>query len=315
MVFTIAIDARAIKECESLGRSGLSVVASMLNSLDQNCLLIECRKSTFSVESLIRTVNKLADSFTNDGVDYATRNRLKATLKKLWMTGRVKSFRFEESFNNHHYPEGIVDSLANVVDQLIVSDECTHVTSNAVPLMRYSISPFEWIRSKACSEGVSKGRNDCQIDKLLTDSFRTLLSWSDQVHIIDYSLGVNWRDRDGIRNSNYTDAIPHWCSFFRSLRREIQVVIRTLVPRGFESGEDVIKELIADITDEFMKNLGGSEIRVKVEISDKVHSRFLHACGFFIDIDRGIDICYKNGSVRRTSFGFKRDRKLESELG
>jgi hypothetical protein len=94
----------------------------------------------------------------------------------------------------------------------------------------------------------------------------------------------------------------------------MRVVIRTLAPRGFESGGDEFKELIADIEQEFMKNLGGSKIQVIVEISDKVHSRFLHACGFFIDIDRGIDICYKNGSVRRTSFGFKSDKELESEL-
>lgn len=82
MVYSLAIDARTIEECQSLGEAGVGLVAALLNSLDQNCLLIESRKSEFSCESLIKAVDIFADSLGNSGADIATRNRLKATLKK-----------------------------------------------------------------------------------------------------------------------------------------------------------------------------------------------------------------------------------------
>jgi hypothetical protein len=313
MVYTVAIDARAIEECQPLGEAGMSYVASLLNSLDQNCLLIECRKSEFSCESLIKAVDLLVESVNNEWLDFSTRNRLKATLKKMRFTNRIKSYRFEKSAELHEITtDMMVCSLANVVDQVIVTEDFAR-RGKSVTLPRFALSPFEWWRSKTCSEGISKTHKECHVAELLNSAFRTLLSWSDQVYLIDYSLGENWFVKNE-RNTNYESAIPHWCSFFRSLEREIQIVIRTMAPRQFELGGQECKNLVAEIEQDFMSRLDCSCIQVRVELSDKVHSRFLHSCGFFIDIDRGIDICYNNGMIRRTSFGFKYDKKLESEL-
>jgi hypothetical protein len=313
MIFSVAIDAQAIKECNSYGKAGLSVVASLLNSLDQNCILIESRKSDFSLESLINEVEKLAKSYSSEELDLQARVRLGSILTKLRISNRVKSVRIEDS-SDHTGParEIIILSLVKVIDQLILPSACDAI-GKTVSLLDYAISPFEWLRSRACSEGISMKNNDCHISDLLNKAFKTLLMWSEIVHLIDYSLGQNWWHKNE-RNTNYTDAIPHWCSFLRSLKRDLVLVIRTLLPRQFESEGQDCKSLVAEIEQEFMSNLINSGIQVKVEISDKVHSRFLHSCGFFIDIDRGIDICFENGSVRRTSFGFKCDKKLETEL-
>lgn len=313
MVYTVAIDARAIEECQPLGEAGMSYVASLLNSLDQNCLLIECRKSEFSCESLIKAVDSLVESINNEWLDFSTRNRLKATLKKMRLTNRIKPYRVEKSSELHDISaEMMICSLANVVDQVIVSQDFAS-TGKSVTLPRFALSPFEWRRSKTCSEGISKTHKECHVAELLNSAFRTLFSWSDKVYLIDYSLGENWFFNNE-RNTNYEVAIPHWCSFFRSFEQKVQVVIRTMAPRQFESGGQECKNLVAEIEQDFMSKLDSSGIQVRVEISDKVHSRFLHSCGFFIDIDRGIDICYKDGKIRRSSFGFKYDKKLESEL-
>lgn len=311
MVFSVSIDARAIEECKSCGKAGLSVVASLLNSLDQNCLLIERRKSTFSYESLINTVDDLVDSFANDGADFLTRNRIKNTLKKMRVTDRVKSFRSEESSDPPEQSEEIMASLVNVVDQLIVAESCDQVALNMVRLLGFPISSFESRRSKACSEGVSKKDRECDVFDLFNPAFRTLLLWSDRVELIDYSLGQNWLNKFGQRNDNYADAIPYWRSFFKSLGRKMVIVITTVAPREYDAiGRD---DLEAEIKKEFMIGLEGTGIQVKVETGGrKVHSRFLHSCGFFIDIDRGIDICYRDGKVRKTSFGFKTDEELRS---
>ena len=313
MVYTIAVDARAIEESQQLGEAGISIVASFLNSLDQNCLLIECRRSVFSCESLINAVETIVESSNNEYLDFSTRNRLKATLKKMRLSNRVKSYRVEKLFEHHDSPAHMMLSLANVVDQVIVTRDCAPA-GKSVTLPRFAHSPFEWKRSKTCSEGVSKKRSECHVVELLEVAFKTLITWSDQICLIDYSLGQNWFVKNNERNSNYIHAIPHWCSFLKSLERETQVVIRTLAPREFEHGGQECRNLIAEIEQQFMYDLESTSIHVKVELSDKVHSRFFYSCGFFIDIDRGIDICYKNGRVRRTSFGFKHDKELEDEL-
>lgn len=300
MVYVVALDPASIQALSSVGALGEDQLIGIFEALLQNCMIAET-VGTWRVGAELREAVKRIRNTD-------TRKRAVAILETLASPGRN---RFVDVIAGHEDDcdtplSDILITQARNAELDVIVCEASPVAGSVefVSALRFNGSNFAKIRSRsACALIYAPGAK--RAEDLLHESFARLVRHADIVEIYDRQMGKAFGD-------NYFHAVAHWCQFFIASGKSFELRIHTT-----DSQVRVVRETFAD-------ELRDSQITLRVighSEDIQPHDRFLRACGFTLDIGRGVDLFDKAGKCRDVKIGLsnhgeftKQWRHLSSDL-
>lgn len=141
------------------------------------------------------------------------------------------------------------------------------------------------------SNGYSFREGAIEHEGLFDQCFAKMLRYAEKIVITDYALGEHY-------NNTQPENMKRWVRSIETVLDSpgsAKVVIRTM--RSAHS-----RSIETDV--EFLKNEVDLELELEF-LADKVHRRFLVADSHCLNTDRGVDICYDDGTCRE--FGINYD--------
>lgn len=282
MIFVVALDPASISACGSQGAIGGDHLVGVLQSFLQNCLLAEIAGTWRLSQELKVAVKGIPDQ--------DARKKVITILEKLADPTRSRFVEVIHGFEDDYETE-IGAMLASQtenrdLDVVVCEREPASSSVEVTSIQRFNQSNFARVRSqKACSIVYAPGSRTA--DEVLNEAFGRLFRHAESVAIFDRVMGKDF-------GGNYFEAIGHWCRFFRGVDRRFTVRLHTT--RGRES----------NIREKLEKELAGSSVGFVVVVHDEEeqpHDRFLRACGFTLELGRGIDLFTRDGTCRDVKIG------------
>lgn len=292
MVFVVAIDPASIAVCGAHGEIGEDLLVGVFEALLQNCLLAEIAGSWRLGAELKKAVKRLPEG--------DARKRVGAILETLGSPGRCRLVEVIDGFEDDYKTpvnEILVAQGENVeLDAIVCERKIAGRAVEAMSILAFNRSNFARDRSrKACALVCAAGTR--QAGEVLREAFGRLARHAGTVEIFDRQMGREF-------GGNYFDALGHWCQFFRELERDLSLRIHTT------EGQ------VGSIQRKFGKELDGSRVRFRVcphQWDAQPHDRFLRACGFTVDIGRGVDLFDRDGACRDVKIGLADDGAFSKE--
>ncbi len=282
MIYVVALDPISIQALISVGALGEDQLIGIFEALLQNCMIAET-VSTWRVGPELREAVKGIGN-TN------TRKRAIAILETLASPGRN---RFVEVIVGHEddYDTPLSDILVtqthNAELDVIVCEAPVVVGSvEFISALEFNGSNFAKIRSRsACALIYAPGAK--RAEDLLQESFARIVRHADVVEIYDRQMGKDF-------GANYFEAVAHWCRFFVTSGKRFELRVHTT-----DSQAGAVRR-------KFDEELRDSQVTLRVighgeELQP--HDRFLRACGFTLDIGRGVDLFDRAGNCRDVKIG------------
>lgn len=282
MIFVVAIDPQSILTLIEEGEVGEDLLLGIFEALLQNCLLAET-SGTWRVGAEIKSsIRKITDA--------DVRKRITAVVETF---GSPSQNRFVEVIDG--YEEDWDTSLSEIIasqgnnselDAAICEQPRQDGVVEFISAVKFNSSNFARDRSRSvCALIYAPGAE--QANDLLQKAFGRLVRHAEAVEIFDRQMGRDFGE-------NYYEAIPHWCKFFISYDRKLEVIVHTTNAQ------------VHKVQARFEAELAGSKVTIEVvghPETDQPHDRFLRTCQFTIDIGRGIDLFDKSGGCRDVKIG------------
>ena len=282
MIFVVAIDPESVRALIDQGELGEDQLLGLFEALLQNCLLAETVETWRIGIELKESIKSIKDP--------GIKMRVNALLETL---GSPSKNRFVEAI--YGYENNWETSISEIIatqgenselDAVICEKPNELSKVEFVSALRFNASNFARTRSRsACAVVYSPGTRIA--DDLLKEVFGRLVRHADSIEIFDKQAGKDF-------GPNYFEAIPHWCRFLRSVNRPIKLRIHTT------------KSQAKGIQSKFEDELSDSMVRVSVtghSEDEQPHERFFRACGFTLEIGRGLDLFDRNGTCRDIKIG------------
>ena len=282
MIFVVAIDPESIRSCAASGEFGADHLIGILLALQQNCLLAEICGTWRISEELKQAVKSIPDQ--------NTRKKASAILEDILSPSRYRLVEVIRGFEDDY--DTLIGKILSSqtsnenLDVIICETDGDHGNIEFSKIGRFNQSNFARIRSqRACALIHAPGTE--MAENVLKTAFGRLIAHSDSISIYDRVMGKDFGD-------NYFHALGHWCRFFRQSERKLAVRFHTT------QGQE--RRIRTKLSNE-LEDSGVSFDVIGHDEGEQPHERFLRACGFTLDIGRGIDLFDKSGQCRDVKIG------------
>lgn len=280
MIYVVGLDPASIHALTSAGSLGEDQLVGIFEALLQNCMIAETTDWRVGME-LAQAVKGICDT--------GIRKRVISILETL------------AAPNQRNRLVEVIDSSANALDAPlteILSSQienpeldaiiCESPSSSVkiVSALRFNSSDFARDRSRSACAIIYAPRA-MKAQALLKEAFGRLARHAGIIEIYDRQMGKTFSD-------SYFEAIPQWCTFFKALGRNFEIVVHTTDSQA------------NGVRGRFQAELADSKVGLKVIEHSEIeqpHDRFLRTCHFTLDIGRGIDLFDRNGDCRDVKIG------------
>lgn len=282
MVFYVFFEPRVIADAADAGTLGLPLLISILQNLQQNCLILDFQDA-YAAEGVRREVERLEESVQREELSPDAVKRLKAALAHL-----KKSNRFICEVEPDWM--GAKDHLAIIAEQcedlgldvlVLAEDQELDAGVESTSLSAYYTSNFESTRADAAS-GKSYAPGALSETDFMDAVLGNALRYARRIDIYDKLVGSHFGD-----NFEYTiKQFIHWLGSRILKPEDCKLVFHFEEPAGL-TGNHIHTQLKV-----FQSAAGLGALTIEVQHYDPrtmPHNRYIVTESFAIDVDRGMD--------------------------